>query len=361
MPQGFTNIEATTDRPDLQARLKRAVLPQGASLLDALRVLDACGLQMALNCDLDGTLNSIVTDGDVRRALLMGATLQCDVAPFLRRDFVRISVMQGRVEALDLMQSLRIKQIPIVDEEGKLCGLHLLDELVSPTRLPNEAVLLAGGKGTRLRPITENIPKPMLKVAGRPILERLVLHLSGHGVRKIYLATNYMAHVVQQHFQDGERFGCQISYLSEEQPLGTAGPLGLLSTIPEYPLLVVNGDLVTQFDVQAMLTCHDDSENVLTIGVKIYSHQIPFGCVTVEDKRVKHLVEKPRLSRLVNAGIYVLDPSVLRRITPNTTYQMTDLINDVLASGGKVGVFELTDDWIDVGQKESLDLARGGI
>lgn len=340
--------------------LQAASLVDNATLYDALKALEDGSLQIAFSCRQDGTLMGILTDGDIRRALLNGASLDAPAKEVLKTEFIRIRDKQSRTEALELMQALRIKQLPIVNEAGQLKGLHLIDNLISPVKIPNEAVLLAGGKGMRLRPITEHLPKPMLKVAGRPILERLVLHLAGHGIRRIHLATNFMGHVIEQHFQDGSRFGCQISYLRESEPLGTAGPLSLLKERPSEPLLVVNGDLVTQFDAGSLLDEHNEKGNDLTIGVKLYNHQVPFGCVSVEGERVVQLAEKPTISRLINAGIYVLSPQTLSGIPKNRNFPMTELINDLIISGKRVGTFELHDDWIDVGQKESLSLAREG-
>lgn len=341
--------------------LSRALLPPNATLRDALQTIDQGSLQVALSCDDQGVLRGLLTDGNIRRALLAGASLESSVEPYLRRDFIHLSPTDSRAAALDLMQSLRIKHVPILAQDRRLVGLHLIDYLVSPALLPNQAFVLAGGQGRRLRPYTEHLPKPMLKVAGRPILERLVLHLAGHGIRRITLATGYLAHLVEEHFQDGRRFGCEISYLREETPLGTAGPLGLLRPRPVDPLLVLNGDLVTQFDVQQMLTRHQAEGNHLTVGVKVYSHQVPFGCVTVQDGRVQSVEEKPSLVRLVNAGIYVLQPEVVAAIAERQPLQMPDLIGQLLEQGRPVGAFELTDDWIDVGLKENLEKAREGV
>lgn len=336
------------------------MVPASATLRDALRAIDQGSLQVALACEPTGALLGLLTDGNIRRALLAGATLDSPVEPYLRREFIHLPPCESRATALDLMQSLRIKHIPILDQQRRLLGLHLMDYLISPVQLPNQAVILAGGRGQRLRPFTENLPKPMLRVAGRPILERLVLHLAGHGIRRITLATGYLAEMVEQHFKDGGRFGCQIDYLRENQPLGTAGPLGGLRPKPDHPVLVLNGDLVTQFDAQKMLRRHQQEGNILTVGVKIYSHQVPFGCVVVEEGRVTAIEEKPFLVRLVNAGIYVLDPSVVEGIAKDHPLQMPDLIALLLENDGRVGTFELTDDWIDIGLKESLEKAREG-
>lgn len=345
---------------DGHPQLEKLVLPSSATLLQVLETIDRGTFQIALSCDSEGKLVGLLTDGDVRRALIDGAKLMDPAEPFLRRDFMWVSPATERATVLDYMQARRIKQIPILDAERHLCGMHFLETLVRPLHLPNIAVILAGGKGTRLRPFTENIPKPMLKVAGRPILERLVLHLVGSGIDKIYLATNYLGHVIKEHFQDGSRFGCQISYLEETTPLGTAGPLSALEATSDEPILVMNGDLVVQFEPNQLLRHHRETNSRLTIGLKLYNHQVPFGCVQIADNRVTKLDEKPNVSMLINAGIYALDPELLQDIPKDTFFQMTDLINAQLEKNEPVGYLELTDEWVDIGQKENLAAAREG-
>ncbi len=339
--------------------LNKAILPLDADLLQALQTLEEGGIQIAFSVDAEGKLEGLLTDGDVRRALVRGASLDSPVSPFLQRSFIKVPPKAGRAETLDLMQALVIGQVPVVDEDGRLQGLHLLGSLLSRAKRPNEAVLLVGGKGARLRPLTNHLPKPMIKVAGRPILERIVLHLAGHGIQRIYLATNYLSHIVQDHFGDGKGFGCEIRYLIEEQPLGTAGSIGLLPARPSEPLLVMNGDLVTQVDISAMFAHHSRARNAVTVGVKPYTHEIPFGCVTIENHQITQLVEKPIITRMINGGIYILDPQVVESVQPNVPLQMTDLIESLLRSRHQVGSFELTGEWTDVGHWDSLDKARG--
>lgn len=339
--------------------LSSLYLPPDASLMDALRVLDRSARQVALSIAPTGELYGLMTDGDIRRALVGGATLDNPAVAYVTTDFVSVTPEMGRAEALDLMQSLKIRHLPVLSEDGKLEALHLLGELVAPSILPNEALILAGGKGLRLRPLTEAIPKPLLKVAGRPILERLVHHLAGHGIRKINLAINYLGHMVEEHFGDGSEFGCEIKYLREDRPLGTAGPLRLLAPRPKHPIVVMNGDLVTQIDVLRMLTHHTKLGNLLTMGIKPYTHQVPFGCVQFRDNQVVGLVEKPVLTRLINTGIYILEPELLDLLPEQNSYQMPELINSVLERGGRVGAYQLCDEWTDVGEFNSLQSARG--
>jgi NDP-sugar pyrophosphorylase family protein len=218
---------------------------------------------------------------------------------------------------------------------------------------------MAGGRGTRLGPVTENIPKPMVRVAGRPILERLILHLVGFGIRRIFLSVNYLADVISGHFGDGAKFGCRIEYLRESEPLGTGGALSLLKEKPASPLIVLNGDLVTQVNLADMLDFHGRGRYAATMGVRQYTHQVPFGCVELQGDRVVGLEEKPILDRCVNAGVYVLEPSLLARV-PKSAYPITALFEDCLAKKEPVGAFEIREDWIDVGHRDQLKQAQQG-
>jgi dTDP-glucose pyrophosphorylase len=318
-------------------------VPAGGSLQDAMKAIDLAGTEIALAVDGIGTFVGALTDGDIRRALLSGAGMDAPLAYYIKHPFT-VSSSAGRAEVLDLMQARRISQVPIVDG-GKLVGLHLLHEIIGPRKRPNVAVVMAGGEGLRLRPLTETTPKPMLRVAGRPILERIVLHLVSHGITRVFLSVNYLAGQIEEHFGDGSRFGCRIEYLREDRPLGTGGALSLLPPVDD-PVLVMNGDLVTQADLGAMLDFHAASGRDATIGVRRYFHTVPYGVVTEAG-----IEEKPRHEWMVNAGIYVLDPSLLARV--RGACAITSLL------GESTAVFEIEDEWADVGQHSTLMEARG--
>lgn len=211
----------------------------------------------------------------------------------------------------------------------------------------------------RLRPITESIPKPMIIVAGRPILERIVLHLVGHGIRRIFLATHYLGEMIETHFGDGEAFGCTIEYIREEKPLGTGGALAFLPSDITEPVLVMNGDLVTQFDAGKMIELHHSSGNRGTIGVQAYVHQVPFGVLETDGSRVIAMREKPAFRHTVNAGIYVLDAELKKRVVPGVATTIPALLEDCLARGERVGIAHVDEDWMDVGRPEELHRARG--
>jgi dTDP-glucose pyrophosphorylase len=341
-------------------QLHRSSLPLTASLREAMLALDQGGLGIVFVESDDGRLAGTLTDGDVRRALLAGAPLTAPVAEFVHRKFVSVQPETDRVAVLDLMRALGVQQIPILSD-GRLCGLHLLREMISHSQRANWAVVLAGGRGQRLRPLTDFVPKPMLPVAGRPILERIVLQLVGAGVRRIFLAVNYLSNVIEEHFGDGERFGCRIEYLREEEPLGTAGALGLLPQAPTEPLLVMNGDLVTQANLGRVLDAHEQLRPAATVALHRYLHTIPFGCVEANAQgEVISLAEKPSLERLVNCGIYVFEPALVAMVPRSQHCHATDLLEQALQRGLKVRGLELIEDWIDVGHPRQLQQASHG-
>lgn len=329
------------------------------SLLDALRAIERGSVGMTLVIDDGRRLLGVLTDGDARRALIAGAPLDSPVSKHANRSFLSVDEGRSRAQVLELMQARRLTQVPIVDGEGLLVGLHTLHDILGTAERPNPAVVMAGGRGTRLGSLTDALPKPLIPVAGRPILERIVLQLVEHGIRDIYLSIHYLGHLIEEHFEDGARFGCRIQYLREEKPLGTGGALALLPETPTHPMLVMNGDLITDAHLGAMIDFHAAGPQVATLAVKSYAHRVPFGCVDLDGDRVTGLVEKPNLVREVNAGIYVLDPALLADVPRDAPYQLPELIQACLADQRRVAAYPLRKEWIDVGRPQQLDRARG--
>lgn len=328
-----------------------------SSVRDVMVCIDGNAAGIALVVDKDFSLIGTLTDGDVRRALLKGASLESPITPHIHRDFTAVGPNAERAEVLDLMRARQLNQVPIVDSAGKLLGIHLLREIIGAVERPNWAVIMAGGKGTRLHPITERLPKPMIKVAGRPILERLVLHVVGFGIQRVFLAINYLGHIIENYFGDGSQFGCQIQYLRETEALGTGGALALLPEKPKDLLLVLNGDLVTQVNLERLFAFHNQGGYVATMSLRRYFHQVPFGCVEVEGDQIRRFEEKPVLERCINAGIYVLNPTLVARI-PKRFFPITALFEDCLEQGEPVGAFEIQEDWIDIGRSDQLKEAQ---
>ena len=338
-----------------------------ATLGEAIVTIEAFSASICLLLDADRRLVATLTDGDVRRAFVSGASLESPARPWARTDPATVPAGTDRSAVLDLMQALTLPQIPEVDAGGRVVRLHLLKEIVGGPRRNNRAVILAGGRGTRLRSVTGDLPKPMVPVAGRPILERLVLHLVGSGITDVTLAVGYGADVIEQHFGDGSAFGCTISYLREDEPRGTAGPLrGLLGAQDDViaagePLIVLNGDLVTSFSVSGLLGAHRAGDARLTVAVTDYAHEVPYGVLETDAAtgRVTALQEKPTWLGIVNAGVYALDPGVIADIPADRAVPMTELIELCIARGDIVRAWRVIGEWHDVGRPDDLARARG--
>lgn len=345
-------------------KLESTVIPADATIRQAILAIDAGTVAIALMVDAEGRLLGTVSDGDVRRGLLSGAALDEPARNVVNTSPRTVSPEASRAAVLDLMRATALSQIPVVGEGRQLLGMHIWSHLLGRTERPNWAVIMAGGRGTRLGPLTRTVPKPMLKVAGRPILERIVLHLVGSGVRRIFISVNYLREQIEHHFGDGGELGCEIHYLREkpDQPLGTAGSLGLLATegfVATDPILVMNGDLVTEFSVVDLLDFHELHGAALTVGGYEYSHVVPFGVLSTEGDRLVGFAEKPAHTWLVNAGMYVIDPGMVSRIQPQERVDLTNLIEGCLADDIKVSVWRNRDDWEDVGREQDLRRARG--
>lgn len=338
---------------------------ESATLRDVMTVLQATSNSLAVAVDASGTLAGVVSDGDVRRALLDGAALDDLAGPFIKRDAVKVGPAESRSSVLDLMQARRISAVPIVDDELHCLGVHTLTELLGRKQRPNVAVVMAGGRGSRLLPADSPIPKPMVKVAGRPILERLINHLVGFGISEIALSVGFRAEVIESYFGSGNDHGCTIHYIADDPASvrGTAGALSQLASVRESleaPLLVLNGDLVTQANLDDLLSAHDQSGVALTVATHVYTHQVPYGVIEGrDDGRVVKLLEKPTLRRLVNAGIYVVNPSLLPLVPVEGSFNMTELIERCLHEGLPVGYWHSNDEWFDVGRPTDLAAARG--
>ncbi|GAA3810691.1 nucleotidyltransferase family protein [Amycolatopsis tucumanensis] len=344
--------------------LKELLIGPDATVRDALLVIDMHEISEVLVTDTRNKLLGAVSENDLRRSLLQGANLGDPVSDLIRPPMMTVGSKSGRAEVLDLMRALGLRQVPILDDEGHVEGLHIENRVLGVRKRPNWAIIMAGGKGTRLGPLTKTIPKPMLPVAGRPILERLVLHLVGAGIERIFLSVNYLASIVEKHFGDGSQFGCSIEYLREDPdvPLGTGGALRLLGELgyaPAEPLLLMNGDLITGFSVDGLLNAHADSGAVATIATSTYEHQIPFGVTECDGNELVRIVEKPTPTWEVNAGIYVIDPALLSRVPHGQLYPITELFVDCISRGERVCSWSLRDDWQDIGRPDELARARG--
>lgn len=338
---------------------KNCTIAETATLREAMVAINSGKLPgAALVNDSEGRLIGLMTDGDIRRMLLADATMDSPVAPGINRNFTWVTENTSRDQVLDLIRARSIDHVPVLDEKHRLVGIHLLGEMISERKLPNIAVIMAGGKGTRLGNLTADTPKPMLKIAGRPILERIVLHLVGAGIKTIYISVNYLREQIENHFGDGRHFGCEIRYLREEKPLGSGGALALLPEPPEHPVLVMNGDLVTDFPIGRLFRHHAKGGYKATMALSPYRHKVPLGCVTLENGAIVAFREKPLLVELANAGIYVFSPEVLTRITEGN-FPITNLFESCIERGEPIGGYVIEENWADIGVPDEFDSACG--
>lgn len=334
----------------------RALLSEHASLRETMAVIDEGSAQIALVVDSEQRLLGVVTDGDIRRGLLRGIGLEAPVALVMRRTPLTVGPHDGREKVLKLMKTYDLKQVPVIDEQCRVVGLHVLKLASPPTERDNWVVLMVGGLGQRLRPFTEVLPKPLLPVGGKPLLVTIIESLVAQGFRKLYLSVNYMADMVETVIGDGARFGAKVEYLREQSKLGTAGALGLLPKRPTSPLVIMNGDLLTKVDFGQLLAFHGEQRGAATMAVREYGFQIPYGVIDIVENQVRRIHEKPVQSYFVNAGIYVLQPEVLDLVRPGAALDMPDLLDDLIANERQVAAFPIREYWMDIGTSE--DFAR---
>ena len=334
------------------------------SIRDAMACIDNGLAKVALDLDDEGRLYDTVTDGDVRRFILSGNNLDSQVSEL--RELKKSSsyplattahMNTSHGELAILMQNHKVKQVPLVDDDKKVVGLITMQDLLATEQMPMKAVVMAGGYGERLRPLTDNVPKPMLTIGDRPLLEHIVYQLRNAGVQTVNITTHYKGKVIEQHFGDGSRFGLNIQYIDEEEPMGTAGALSLVEESKE-PLLVINGDILTQINFRAMLDFHTDNGADMTVAVRKMDIEIPYGVIGLSDIRVISIEEKPVSHYMINAGIYLLAPEVCRRIPKGLRYDMNNLIADLVDSNKIVTAFPVEEYWKDIGQPEEYYRAR---
>ncbi len=337
---------------------RKALLKDDATIRQAIKCLDESGLQIALVVSNEGRLLGTVTDGDIRRALLKEMGLDDPVVDIAFVNPLVSPPEMGRDMVLQLMQANRIHQLPVVDAERRVVGLHLWDEILAPSARENLMVIMAGGKGTRLRPHTENCPKPMLEVGGKPMLAHIIERAKSEGFVRFVLAIHYLGEMVEDYFGDGVRWGVKIEYLREETPLGTAGALSLMQHRPQHPFIVTNGDVLTDVRYGELLEFHARHHATATMAVRLHELQNPFGVVKTDGVEIVGFEEKPIYRNHINAGIYVLDPEALDVLESAAHCDMPTLFTRVQDRQGRTIVYPMHEPWLDVGRIDDLALAR---
>lgn len=330
------------------------------NLENAILALDEGGARIVLVTDHNGRLLGTVTDGDIRRALLKYPTLSTPIRLVMCESPVVAKIDWTREKVLGLMEERQLLHVPVINDFDQVIGLHLYQELIDrKKRIDNPVFLMAGGFGTRLHPLTIDCPKPLLKVGGKPILERILEGFIESGFHKFFISTHYLPEMIKNYFGDGARWGVTISYIHEDSPLGTGGALGLLPHDEiDQPLILMNGDVLTNLNHIDLLNFHKSHSGVATMCVRNYEYQVPYGVIQSDGYRIKTMIEKPLQKFFVNAGIYVLSPNLVWSVKPSTRVDMPTILEAQIAAGVDVMMFPIHEYWVDIGRPPDYERAN---
>ncbi len=337
---------------------QKSVLPVDSTIHQAIDCLDKQGIKIVLVVSSDGQLHGTISDGDIRRGLLKGLSLDSSIGAVMWRNPLVAPIGMGIDSVQQIMFANKIHQIPVVDENRCLVGLHLWDEIVSPPERPNLMVIMAGGKGTRLRPHTDNCPKPLLPVAGKPMLEHIIERAKLEGFQNFILSVHYLGHMIEDYFGEGSKLQVKIDYLRENAPLGTAGALSLLNTAIDKPFVVTNGDVLTDIRYGELIDFHVRHHAQATMAVRAHEWQHPFGVVQLQGVEIVGFEEKPLVRTHINAGVYVLEPTALRLLKQGEHCDMPSLFERIQAQGSRTVAYPMHEPWMDVGKPDDLHKAN---
>lgn len=341
---------------------KSILLPPTATIRDAMRSLDKGSLRICLIVDEHNTLLGTITDGDIRRGLLQDAHMHDPASGIMNHHPITVRPSTTRDQRLRLMSAHDLTAIPIVDEKTKVIGLQTLHQAMQPEPRDNPVFIMAGGFGTRLQPLTDHCPKPMLRVGDKPMLQHIIERLAAQGFHNIYISTHYLPDIIRNHFGDGSKWQLNISYVHEQQPLGTGGALGLLPrNLPDMPLLLLNGDVLTKIDYTQMLEHHEHHDFDASICVREDEHRVPFGVIEAEGQLIINMVEKPIYRYKINTGIYVLNPDIVHSVKSGQHIDLPTLLEQHRQSNKKIGIYTSYDYWLDIGQMKDYQKAQQDI
>ena len=333
-------------------------LKSTATIKEALVLIDKGAMQIALVIDEENKLIGTLTDGDIRRGLIRGLGLNNSIETIIFKTPTVVKISDTKEDILQIALSKKLHQIPVIDDNGKVIGIQQIDELLKPKNKSNKVILMVGGLGTRLRPLTENTPKPMLKVGNKPILKTIVEKFAQYGYTNIIMCVNYKSDVIQDYFGDGKKFGVNIEYILEEQRMGTAGALSLLKSKPNEPFFVMNGDLLTNVNFGHLAEFHRLNNSIATMCVREYDFQVPYGVVRIDDNKILSIEEKPTHKFFISAGIYMLSPESLEYIPQNEFYDMPTLFQKLISENKNTISFPLQEYWLDIGRIEEYKKAN---
>lgn len=339
---------------------KDIAIPPSTTIIEAMKIIDRRGSQFVVIVSEDNTLLGSLTDGDIRRGILKDIPLTEKVLQVMNKNPLKLPQGTSRKKAFDFMNERLITHIPIVDGEKILDIFSLIEDKLNPVLL-NTAVLMVGGLGSRLGQLTSNTPKPMLNVAGQPVLEMIVENLRDHGFRDFVFCVNYRSEIIEAHFGDGKKLGVSIRYVHEPKKMGTAGALTLLPPGCVGPLLVMNGDIVTKVNFSKLLDFHQQSKVAATVGVRKYDFQVPYGVLKTDKGKITGIVEKPQQSFIVSAGINIIDTKCLSLIPQSEFFDMPQLLEKLITNDLSVEAFPIHEYWLDIGRSEDLIQVRADL
>ncbi len=333
---------------------EKAILPSSATLQNVINNLNSTALKIVLVLNESRVLEGTISDGDIRRGLLKGLDINSPITSIIHRNAFVVPPEMGRELVMQLMVANKIQQIPVVDEHDRVVGLHLWNEITTPPTRTNLMVIMAGGLGTRLRPHTENRPKPLIHVGGKPILEHIIERAKLEGFTQFLLAIHYLGHMIEDHFGNGDSLGVKIDYLREQFPIGTAGALSLIEPLPHTPFVVTNGDVITDIRYGELLDFHIHHNAAATMAVRVHEWQHPFGVVQTQGVEIVGFEEKPIARTHINAGVYALDPGVLGNLSNDAHCDMPTLFERLQAKGKRTVAYPMYEPWLDVGRPDDL-------
>jgi dTDP-glucose pyrophosphorylase len=354
-----SEVEFEQEKPDtlIAKRWQHAVLPADSTIEQAIRNLDQVAIKIILVVNEKGEFEGTISDGDIRRGLLNGLLFQSSISSVIHKNALVVPPSVGRDLVLQLMVANKIQQIPILNDARQVVGVHLWDEVASNPVRSNVMIIMAGGKGTRLRPHTETCPKPLLPIAGKPMLEHIIENAKQEGFSKFIISINYLGEMIVDHFGSGKRWDVHIDYVREDSPLGTAGALGLLAPVPSEPFVITNGDVITDIRYGELLDFHKRCNASATMAVRVHEWQNPFGVVQTNGVEIVGFEEKPVVRSHINAGVYALSPDVLGLLAPHVHCDMPTLFERVKAQGLQTVAYPMHEPWLDVGRPTDLALA----
>jgi len=333
-------------------------LRQNATIKEALEIIDSGAMQIALVVDDNDKLLGTLTDGDIRRGILRGLDIDSSIETIVFKEPAVAKISSTKEEILKIALSKKLHQIPIVDDNGIVLDLKEIEELVEPKIKTNRVILMVGGLGTRLRPLTQDMPKPMLKVGNKPILQTIVEKFAEYGFVNITMCVNFNASIIRDYFGDGKEFGVNIDYVLEEKRMGTAGALSLLKERPSEPFFVMNGDLLTNVNFEHIFNYHMLNKATATMCVREYDYEVPYGVGKMNDNKITEIAEKPVQKFFVSAGIYMLSPEILDLIPKNEFYDMPALFEKLIKLSKNVISFPIREYWLDIGRMEEYQRAN---